>query len=226
MFKAFFDLNHAGYDVRMWINGVDLGIKDADMNQDIKLFNTNHPLKEELADAPPFITEDMLFVIEEGENTIRIEWQKGESNVSPQYLLLVIRSEEYPSPLFFHYADGDESGELERTVDITFDSPQEYDTTIGNLGPGFIHFAGQTMWYSFELNEEDGGYVATRSSSNTSVIRTDSNVPKTGENKLTVEYETDGNSPVSYLIVAPDLSKRVAITESGEKKDTHRFMVS
>jgi hypothetical protein len=229
MFKAFLDTRHHGYELRMWINGVDLGIKGADMNQDIKLFSTDHPLKEQFDDAPPFVTEDLRFIIEEGENTIRVEWKKFEEEhpTNPEYLNLVINSFDYPSPLFFHYTEGDESGEFERTIDITFDSPQEYETVIGNLGPGFVHFAGQTVGTQFELNGEEGGGTGGLIMSTSVLLPAFQQYrPKIGENELVVKYETDGSGPVSYLIVAPGLRKRVEITESGDKYDTHRFTVS
>lgn len=60
-----------GYQVKILVNGVDIGVKGG-MSESKRLFNTDHPMRKE---ATPEMQEH-LFVLKPGENKLHIEAKK------------------------------------------------------------------------------------------------------------------------------------------------------
>lgn len=116
------DSSGYGYEVKVFINGQDVGIIGG-KSESIRLFNKEHSLYKQVKQNNPLLFEQMG-VLKEEENTIKVTYKKTSDDPNNP-LRVEFRLKDYSEPLF-SLVTKKEAGLVERVVTLQKTPPESF----------------------------------------------------------------------------------------------------
>ena len=198
--KAFVSGHNSNYDVQLKINGKPVGKGDL---SGLKIFNEEHPFKDQLKDMPPFVQDRIAFVLKEGENTIEIKFDRRTQNFNPprKFSFGLTSSIEYIP--FYYVSSEKESGTITSKFNLKFkkDKSEKEKVTLGNKDAAFIYSQRMDIFQA-NLNGKNLMYFGgTGGLTDLQLIK--------GTNTLEVNYVPGSEGEISYYIQTPNFTKKV-----------------
>ena len=198
--KTFVSGHNSNYDVQLKINGKPVGKGDL---SGLKIFNEEHPFKNQLKDMPPFVQDLIAFVLKEGDNTIEIKFDRRIKNFNPprKFSLGLTSSVEYIP--FYYVSSEKKSGTITSKFNLKFkkDKSEKEKVTLGNKDAAFIYSQRMDVFQA-TLNGESLRYFGgTGGLTDLQLIK--------GTNTLEVKYVPGSEGEISYYIQTPNFTKKV-----------------
>jgi hypothetical protein len=208
-----------GYQVKVVVNGVDVGVKGG-RSESKRLLDRNSPL---INDVPPQIKN--LFVLKPGENQIQVEFTK--QGTASDRLTLSLQPEGYPVPVFVLYSKSKPAGKVESKFTLEAKAPADlrpvYVSDAGENKSAFVVVTTTNATVTPFLNGEKEMTLA-----GTPGLVPLENV-KAGTNELVVKYHADPaeTQELRYAVVTPEGAKSLVrkITDGSAKEETFSFTV-
>ncbi|WP_299779063.1 hypothetical protein [uncultured Formosa sp.] len=210
--KCFVYGKNLRYNVQLKINGVIIG---EGYVGDMKIFDTDNPLKAEIEELPSFVQEQMAFILKEGENTIELKFQHDSKYAltNKKFSFALVRAG-FDTPLYY-FSSEKESGSVTSKFYVGNENQNSENNlvSLGNTDASFI-FSQEASFLQVILNKENVMVYGN------SVGLTDLNLVE-GSNTLEVKYANNKEGEITYYIQTPNFTKKVTknITKDQLNKD-------
>jgi len=198
--KVFVDGHNSNYDVQLKINGVSVGKGSV---SGLKIFNEEHPFKNQLDDMPSFVKDQLAFVLKEGENSIEIKFKiRTISNSLGETFSFALKGSMDNIPLYY-FSSREHSGYVSSKFYIENKNSESKDTkpSLGNEDAAFI-FSERTSYFQAVLNNNNLMYFGGAGG------LTDLNLVE-GENNLEVKYASSKEGDFMYYLRTPNFTKKI-----------------
>jgi len=212
--KCFVEGNQHYYETILIINGDTIANGNVD---DLKIFNTNHPLQSQMEELPLFIREKASFVLKEGKNDIEIKFKENTKGYKPNRKFnLALTRVGYNTPLFYFSSDK-KSDHIKSKFYIYNDDlePDNFKTSLGNKTAAFI-YSESTLLFQAILN--DNSLMVFGNTGGLTVLDLID-----GDNVLKVRYKCAHAGDFTYYIQTPNFTKK--ITKTITKDQIKEFLV-
>jgi hypothetical protein len=208
-----------GYQVKVVVNGVDVGVKGG-KSESKRLFDRNNPL---IKQVPPQMKS--LFVLKPGENQVQVEFTK--QGTESDRLTLSLQPGGYPAPAFVLYSKSKPAGKVESKFTLEAKAPADfrplYVSDEGENKSAFVVVTTTNATVTPFLNGEKEMTLAGMPG-----LVPLENV-KAGKNELVVHYQADPTETqeLRIAVVTPEGAKFLVrkITDGSAKEETFSFTV-
>lgn len=203
--------NGYDYDVKIMVNGVDIGVKGG-KSEGKRLMHKD----SEMAKQAPPEKRKQFFMLESGENKIVVEFRK-KTDDKYSHLDIAIEADNYPTPIVLLHTNSKASGRFEKTFFVKNEAPADFkpafDTDAGALRSAFVQLNASTVTVTPVLN---GKKAMALGMPGTVVL---DNV-KEGRNELSVLYQGEKGAEIKFTVVTPEGMKHITKTLPDDKEHT------
>lgn len=195
--KFFVHGNNSTYDVQLKINGEAIG---EGYVSDLKIFDENHPFKDEL---PSFEMDKLAFVLKEGENIIELKFQPDTSGYySKGTFSFALADSRYNNPVYY-FSSKEESGSVTSKFYLhnKNEEPKNKLTSLGNANASFVFSKSINYFQAFLNNNSLKSFGNAGGLTDLDLIE--------GSNTLEIKYNSDYEGEFIYYIQTPNFVKKV-----------------